>query len=109
MLDAEAPLHEVRSVEFASRHGGDGDRRQAGGWVCQRGCTGKLSLCEPGSKSMSGGDGRIHGTVWHPWGNCGTSDSAEKTALESLHVGWIHPDEIGHGSRQDVTEKSETG
>ena len=37
MLDAEAPLHEVRGVELAVRNGGDGNRRKAGRRNCESG------------------------------------------------------------------------
>src|SRR5258708_7244205 len=59
VLNPQTPLHEVRRVKCAIWHGRDGDGRQAGSGICDRRCTGKLSVRKARTKSLVSGHSRI--------------------------------------------------
>src|SRR5271157_6461049 len=109
MLDAEAPLHEVRSMELAVRDGSHGNRRKAGRGIRQRRCARELTLREPGNESLIGRDGGIDGTVGNAGRDGGAADAAQQATLKCLYVRRIHSDQVGNAARQDVTKNSEAG
>src|SRR3974390_1864035 len=65
VLDAQAPLHEIRCVESTIRHSSHGYWRKTSSRVRQRRRTRELARSEAGGESLISGDGGIDRTVRH--------------------------------------------
>src|ERR1700686_5252865 len=96
MFDSQAPLHEVRRVEFAIRYGCDRN------WWKRR-----LALGESRSKSLIRGNDCGDCTVGCSGRYACTPDAAKHSSLKRLVVGRILADQTRHCARQDIAENSE--
>src|ERR1700733_1209912 len=108
VFQAQAPLHEIRCVEFTIGHRRDRDSRKASHSISLCRCARKLALCKPRTKSLIGGHGCVKRTVRNARRNRCAPHSSEKPALESLDVWWIESNRIGDTARQNVAENSES-
>ena len=94
-------------MEFAIGHGGDRDRRKAGGRICLRRRAGKLALRKSRAEALIRGDRRIDGAIRHARRNGRASHRAKKAALKRLHVWRIDADQVRNAARQNIAEDSE--
>src|SRR6202041_1714482 len=108
-FDAEAPFHEVGRVKFATRYGGDSDRRKTSRRNRLRRRTGKLSLRKSLAEGVVRGESCVNRAVRNSRRNLGAADSAEESALESFDVGWIDTDHVRNAAGQNVAEDSKAG
>src|SRR5271165_1007533 len=107
MFYPEAPLQEVRRVQLAIGHGRHRDCWKARWfwWRCARG----QALGKSRSKNLIRGNGRVDCAVGRPRRDGCAAHAAQHSSLKRLVVGRIRADQVGHSSRQDVTENSEAG
>src|SRR5271163_4971340 len=98
MLDSQAPLHEVRRVEFAIWNGGDRNRWKR-----------RLALGKSRSKSLIRGNDCADCAVGRSRRYGCAAHAAEHSSLKCLVVGRIRADQIGHRAWQDIAENAEAG
>ncbi len=119
LLDAEAPLHEVRRVEFAARHGGDRHRRKARRRIFEWRRARKLAACESGRERLIRRRQCIDGAVRHARRDRDAAKQriasrrarfahrAQQARLKRFHVRRIHSNQIGHAAGKNIAENSE--
>src|ERR1700677_559283 len=98
MFDSQAPLHEVRRVEFAIWNGRDRNRWKR-----------RLALGESGSKSLICGNDCADCTVGRSRRYGCATHAAKHSSLKCLVVWRIRADQVGHRAWQDVTKNPEAG
>src|SRR5271166_3492805 len=98
MFDSQAPLHEVRRVEFATWNGSDSN-----GWKR------RLPLGKARSKGLIGGNDCADCAVGRSRGYGCATHAAEHSPLKRLVVGRIRADQVGHRAWQDIAENPEAG
>src|SRR5271155_4333446 len=107
MFHSQAPLHEVRRMQFAVGNGCDRNRLKTTCGTCLPRCARELALRKSQSKSLIRGNGCVDRAVGHSRRNRRTAHSAKYPSLERLIVWRIGADEVGHTARQDVAENPE--
>src|SRR3984893_14772023 len=105
MFYPEAPLHEVRRVEFAIWDRCDRNRRKTTCGTCL--WTRELALGKSRSKSLIRGNGCVHRAVRRSGSDCSAAHAAKHSSLKRLIVGRIRADQVGNSAWQDVAENPE--
>src|SRR5271163_1380062 len=98
MFDSQAPLHEVRRMEFAIWNRCDRNRWKR-----------KLALRKSRGKSLIGGNNCAYCAVGRPRRYGGAAHASKHSSLKHLVVGRIRADQVGHRAWQDIAENSEAG
>src|SRR5580704_3243983 len=107
MFHPDAPLHEIRRLQFAIGHCCYRDGRKTSCGTCLWRCTRKLTLREPHTETLMCSHGCVHRAVRYAWRIGHAADGAEQASLKRLNVGWIGSDQVGNAARQNIAENPE--